>query len=377
MSDSPAVLLYDSNSKELSVKNGTAIPADTPGILIHGRDSSGDAKVAEFVDDSGVNRFQSNTKIARASDSANINPSTEETAEASRALLQTIDGDTSHIDVDLSTRATETTLASIKDTDGIKKITDQLPAGTNEIGKVAQGTKAAGADAWPQVLYDASGNTVGVVLDGALYRLQTDSKIARGSSDLVHLETLDTVAGVGRLKATLYNGADSEINFFTTPPDPTSIKNQYVKNGTNESLLVNGATTPVVFSYLADSTYDIALQEIKFTLVANSIPFGSNYFGSLVGGITNGLLVEIVSNGNTGTLANIFINEEFVNFASPGGFEWVVSSKDLMAVTYAIGGGLKLHAGTGDQVRVTVRDNLSSAAAFLKLNVKGNLIVTT
>lgn len=41
-----------------------------------------------------------------------------------------------NMDVALSTRATETTLASIKDTDGIKKITDALPTGNNRLGKV-------------------------------------------------------------------------------------------------------------------------------------------------------------------------------------------------------------------------------------------------
>jgi len=42
--------------------------------------------------------------------------------------------------------ATEATLAAIKDLDGIKKITDPLPAGTNTIGKVDQG--APGLSAW-------------------------------------------------------------------------------------------------------------------------------------------------------------------------------------------------------------------------------------
>lgn len=75
---------------------------------------------------------------------------TEEKLELVRALLATIDVDTSNLDVLLSTRATEATLAladgrlttidavldSIKDTDGIKKIQEGLPAGDNVIGKV-------------------------------------------------------------------------------------------------------------------------------------------------------------------------------------------------------------------------------------------------
>ena len=80
----------------------------------------------------------------------------------------------------------EAILTAIRDTAGIKKITDQLPAGTNEIGKVAQGTKAAGADAWPVALYDVSGNPVAVVLNNSIYRLEGRSSITSpdGASDV-------------------------------------------------------------------------------------------------------------------------------------------------------------------------------------------------
>lgn len=89
-------------------------------------DASGNA--VSVVLDGAIYRLQTGSKIARASDGAFVNP------------------------------ATEDTLALIKSTDGIKKIVDALPTGTNEIGKVAQGTKGAGSNAWPVALYDGSGN---------------------------------------------------------------------------------------------------------------------------------------------------------------------------------------------------------------------------
>jgi len=270
--------------------------------------------------------------------------------------------------------ATQETLASIKDTDGIKKITDQLPAGTNEIGKVAQGTKAAGAGAWPQVLYDVDGHVVGVVIDGALYRLQVEGKIAKGSSDLVHLDALDTTEGSGRLKATLYSPEGEAIAFGSVPPSAASIRNAFALNGASSDLRVNGSVTPAVFSYVADAGQDISLQEIKFVMASNSITFGSDYFGATSGPLPNGLLVEVVSGGVPGTIYSLKQNESFVNYASPGGFEWVVSSKDMMSSSYLIGGGLKLIHGTGDMVRVTVRDNLTSCAVYFKCFVKGNLL---
>jgi len=289
-----------------------------------------------------------------------------------------------NMDVALSTRATEATLLtadgrlttidavldSIKDTEGIKKITDQLPAGTNEIGKVAQGTKAAATDAWPEYLVDSAGNVVGVVLDGAVYRLQSDAKIAKGASSLVHLDALDTTSGRGRLKATLFTQAGDPVSF---PSVSESIKNEFVLNGSSSDLLVDGSTTPVVFEYTSDTTHAIALQEIRFTIAANSITFGTDYFGSRAGPLTSGLLVEVLVESGTIVLYNLVQNESFVNFSSPGGFEWVVSSKDMMTSNYVIGGGLALRPNTTDKVRVTVRDNLSSAGIYFKCFVKGNV----
>ena len=289
-----------------------------------------------------------------------------------------------NMDVALSTRATEATLLaadgrlttidavldSIKDTEGIKKITDQLPAGTNEIGAVAQGTRAAAASGWPLYIVDDAGNKVGVILDGAIYRLQADAKIAKGASALVHLDALDTTAGKGRLKASIYTPAGDPVSF---PSVSESIKNQFALNTGSSDLRVDGSTTPVVFTYDADPIHDIALQEIRFTMAANSITFGTGYFGSVSGPLSQGVLVEVLVASGTTELYSLVQNESFVNFSSPGGFEWVVSSKDMMTSCYVIGGGLVLRANSTDKVRVTVRDNLSSCGTYFRCFVKGNV----
>jgi hypothetical protein len=90
-----------------------------------------------------------------------VNPATEDTLTAADTKLGTIDG----------------VLDSIKDTDGIKKITDELPAGTQEIGLVGQGTKAAGSDAWTTVLYTASGEAIKIYTGGGYSTLAAESMI--------------------------------------------------------------------------------------------------------------------------------------------------------------------------------------------------------
>lgn len=337
MSDSPAVLLYDAAGNPVTI-----------------------------VADGGVYRLSGVTKVLSSSGSQ-IDPATEGTlaTRASETTLLNADGRLTTIDA---------VLDSIKDTDGIKKITDQLPAGTNEIGKVAQGTKAVSADAWPEYIVDSSGNVVGVVLDGSVYRLQADAKVAKGETDLAHLEGLDVSTGVVRLKSTLYSQDGDAIAFGSVAPNPENIKNDFVLNGTSDNLLVDGDPTPVVFTYAADPTKDISILEVKFVIVANSLTFGANNFGSSGGPLTNGVLVEVTSNGNTGTVFNLRQNEDFVHFASPGGFDWIVSSKDMIYSLWLVGGGLKLYAGTGDNIKVTVRDDIDSVGLYFKCFVKGNLL---
>lgn len=303
-----------------------------------------------------------------------IDPATDAVVQAIRDRIGEVSATPTAYTLQDRLKSTLATLDSVKDTDGIKKITDSLPAGTNEVGKVAQGTRAVASASWPIYLADSTGNVIGIVSDSGVYRVQTDAKVAKGASNLVHLDAIDTATGQGRLKTTLYSAEGEAVAFSSVSSNPESIKNEFVKNGSNESLLVDGSVTPVVFTYDADASQNISLQEIKFIMSSNSITFGTDYFGATSGPLPNGLLVEIIASGNTGTVANLYKNECFVAFSSPGGFTWVVSSKDMMSATYVLGGALTLIAGTSDKVRVTVRDDIDAAALCFQCLVKGNIL---
>lgn len=90
--------------------------------------------------------------------------------------------DSGGTEIDPATQATsaaiQSALEAIRDTAGIKKITDPLPAGTNEIGAIEQGTKAALADAWPTVPTDAAGNAISSQDDAGIRRLEIAGKVS-------------------------------------------------------------------------------------------------------------------------------------------------------------------------------------------------------
>ena len=192
MAKTPVALIIDEDGN-FAVRHDTetVTPATQPVLLVAGVDGTTIRTIR--LDSAGRQKMQADALPLPAG------AATETKLETVRALLATIDADTSNLDVLLSTRATEATLAAqradiasllvnsadietiltaIRDSAGIKKITDQLPAGTNEIGKVKQGTKAALKDAWPTVLTDDDGNAFSSSLDVGVRRQEIAGKVS-------------------------------------------------------------------------------------------------------------------------------------------------------------------------------------------------------
>ncbi len=110
-------------SLDVREDNSTAILADTAAI---------DTQTATIAGDTtSLNTKQPALGAAATAASIPVNIASDQTVPVSAAALPLPAG-----------AATEATLASLKDTDGIKKITDELPAGTQTIGnvKVTNGT---------------------------------------------------------------------------------------------------------------------------------------------------------------------------------------------------------------------------------------------
>jgi len=255
--------------------------------------------------------------------------------------------------------ATEDTLASIKDTDGIKKIVDELPAGTQEIGKVAQGTKAVPADGWPLVLYDASGNPVGVVQDGSLYRLETRTRLSDGTNYQDFIEDIDN-GNVWRAQTESLLAPGSTVNIGTgIPSNPADLIIDFCVNGSSHDMLIDGSPAPVNFDFGPSGSDVYAIQELLLVFTADDFEFDGVSFGPNVA-LTNGIDVQTVIDSTTVTLSTIQRNEDFLRFPGRPPIVNNTGPKDLLSASLGFGGLVKLSGTTSDKIRVVVRDDLTS-----------------
>ena len=192
------------------------------------------------------------------------------------------------------------------------------------------------------VLFDEYGNSIGSIADGYSYRLQVESKPAPGTE-------------------------------FVFPSDPGLIFLQKLATvGNNESLLVNGSSTPVDFLLNSDAVYDFRISEVRFVFVTDSFLINGVSFGPL-GMLTNGILLDVLKNGTTSEIFTVKQNEDFLSMYSPGGTTVKVTTyKDYVVAGVYFGGALVISKNTTDRIRVRVRDNLTdNQLRYLTVTVHG------
>jgi len=182
------------------------------------------------------------------------------------------------------------------------------------------------------ILYKADGSVaVSVLNDGSVERLAVDAK---GSVSIV---PPFAASGLGSL-----------------------FRKFLAESGGNESLVVNGSITAKVFKVDADSTKDILLTEIRILMTAGIIEMNSVSFGKGGGSLTNGILIEVTSGGVTTEIGNIKINEDILMLPVRNDVLFnQVPLNDVLALSMDFGGVVKLVAGSGDNVKITVRDDLT------------------
>lgn len=182
------------------------------------------------------------------------------------------------------------------------------------------------------VVRDTAGNAVGVVLDSSVYRLQTEARLAPGST--VSLGT-------------------------SIPADPADLIVAFLEDsGGSEHCLVDGSVTPQTFEYQPNTGITIAVQELLIVFTADDFSFDGASFGPNPA-LTNGIRIELDIGGTVTEIFNIKQNEDFLRV--PGRIPLVNNTgpKDVLGAAFNFGGLLRLDQTADDKIIVTVRDDLS------------------
>lgn len=122
---------------------------------------------------------------------------------------------------------------------------------------------------------------------------------------------------------------------------------------------VDGSSTPVAFSYSPDPGTTLAVQQILVVFTADDFSFDGLSFGPNPK-LVNGIKFETDINSTLTEIFNIQQNEDFLRV--PGRIPLVNNTgpKDVLGAAFSFGGLVKLNQSTGDQLIVTIRDNLTS-----------------
>lgn len=155
-----------------------------------------------------------------------------------------------------------------------------------------------------------------------------------------------------------------------TPGDRVVHISEFLRNGSNASMDVNGATTSQTFSWTVPTGeiwYATGLTLMFYDNGTNDF----NEFGTLAA-LANGLLIEIILDSTTYQLENLQNNHELFMAFSDNAYLWPQSSSFLDDSEIFAGQKFfkpNIVMQENDQIRATVRDNLSGLNE-LKLKIE-------
>ena len=218
-----------------------------------------------------------------------------------------------------------------------------------------------------QVLYDGSGNPVAVVLDNSIYRLETRSSIVgqtagAGSEKKVTVIDDVTTASHKRMQVEADIKPGATINVVQGAGDPTLVVTGFLTtSGGSEDMVVDGSGTSVTFTFPADGYDDILITSLRFVFSAGTINIDGNSFAkgsSLTNGITIG---GTVNGGAILSIATIQFNADWLRLQGRS-FTEFSGADDLIVASVEFGGRTLLEGGSGDEMTVTIQDDLTTGA---------------
>lgn len=278
---------------------------------------------------------------------------------------------------DQSVQSVISILEAIRDTAGIKKIVDSLPAGTNRLGGVrlldvldnginsVLNNSIRRLEARAAISSPDGGLDVAVVTDNSINRIESRSSLVgqvEGSGAEVKVTTIEDVqvSAQKRLQTESRIAPGSTVNIGTgIPANPADLVLDFCKSGGSENLLVDGSSVNVDFDFLADPTDELSIEELLIVFAADDFEFDGASFGPNVK-LTTGVSIRSVIGGVTTEIFNISQNEDFLRIPGRPPIVNNTGPKDILAAAFSFGGVVKLEAGSSDLIRICVRDDLTS-----------------
>jgi len=163
-------------------------------------------------------------------------------------------------------------------------------------------------------------------------------------------------------KVELKPGTSVQIGNFTGD-DIGSVVRSFVEHSGSRDMNVDGSSTNVVFVYEASASVDIVVNELRLVASFDEMGFNSSGNFGLRSTLTNGVLVEVTSGGETVELANVTRNEEFLLFPSPSIVLNTAGEADVVVVSFPL--GVTLSSGSSDNVKITIRDDITDSTSNL------------
>lgn len=206
-----------------------------------------------------------------------------------------------------------------------------------------------------------SGTTVCNEAEGDISRRGSPTELARSPND--PRQGILSIAG----------------SVTTTPGGIGDRFAEYLMDGSSFDMLVDGSITPVDFEVLADSgglnAKNRFIERIRCFGGGNGIKFNQFLSKSGAGGITNGIVITLISEGETFTFEPMKTTEDWKNlFATSPGTDFridVQSGQDQFIAQFNPTLPFILEANSGDLVRVTVQDDITSGINQLACRVNG------
>ncbi len=169
---------------------------------------------------------------------------------------------------------------------------------------------------------------------------------------------------------------DDSVTIPTVPGGIGDMYYEFAKNGSNENQVVDGSSTPVVFSLDADPVDSIFICQIKCFVETSS---GQMQFGKYLtanAALTNGVSISIKSDNNLFTFPDIKTTQDWKNFfvfRNMSNFRLdLETNNDQMVASFEPKVLLVLKkqgtfgAGNDDYVNVKIQDNLTLGSMNLE-----------